>query len=131
MKLNRVDICVKNLEESVKFYEDAFNFKTLRVFETGMGKAAFMKNGDFTLAVFESEKFPVGILTLGADADKDIEESIADLNEKGAQTIVKPQQAGLGKVAKVCDPNGIAITITQVNVDGIDSGKRITEFPNK
>jgi len=132
MKITKIELSVKSLEESIKFYKEAFDAEVLNEGTTGIGKAAALKCGDLILALFEAPKIPVGIFGIGTDvANEEIDAAVEDLKAKGARVVMEPTQAGLGKIAKVWDPNDISITVAAASFENGDTGARITHLPNK
>lgn len=45
MKLNYITISVRNIEESLKFYQEVVGLELMRRFNPGIGKIAFLSNG--------------------------------------------------------------------------------------
>jgi len=132
MQITKIELSVKNLEESIKFYKDAFGAELISEGTTGIGKAASLKCGNLTLALFETPKIPVGIFGMVTDAPAgEIDAAVEELKSKGARVVMEPTQAGLGKIAKLWDPNDISITVADASFDNNDSGARITHLPNK
>jgi len=130
MKINQIDLCVKNLEESVKFYQEAFGFELIRTLETGMGKNAFLKCGDLSMTLITSPKLPVGIIALGTYAE-DAGQAMDELKSKGARVVMEPSRVGGGTIGKVWDPNDISIHVIASDEKAQDSGERVTHLPNK
>lgn len=132
MKITAIELSVKNLEESIEFYKKAMGCEVLFEGTTGIGKAARLQCGDLTLALFETPKIPVGIFGMVTDVPpEEMDASVEKLKENGARVVMEPAQAGLGKIAKLWDPNEISISVIGANYDSEDSGERITHLPNK
>jgi len=130
MKINKIVLCVKDLEESIKFYQEAFGFELLMTKEGGMGAGASLKCGDLFLTLMTSPKLPVGIIALGTDTE-DVGQALDELKGKGARVIMEPTQVGMGTIGKIWDPNDISIHVMSGDMNGQDSGKRLTHLPNK
>jgi len=132
MKITGIELSVKNLEESIKFYKDAFGCEVILEGTSGIGKAASLKCGDLLLALFETPKIPVGIfgMTTLAPSGK-IDDVLEELKANGARIVMEPTEGGIGKLAKVWDPNEISITVADGSFENSDSGKRVTHLPNK
>jgi len=132
MKITTIELSVKNLEESINFYKNAFGCEVLFEGTTGIGKAARLQCGDLTLGLFETPKIPVGIFGMVTDVpSEEMDASIETLKANGAKVVMEPSQAGLGKIAKLFDPNDISISVVAASFDNEDTGARITHLPNK
>jgi len=132
MKISEIELSVKNLEESIEFYKNAFGGEVLFEGTNGIGKAARLQCGDLILGLYETPKIPVGIFGMVTDvAPEEMDASIEKLKENGAKVVMEPTQVGLGKIAKLFDPSEISISVAGVNFDSEDSGARVTHLPNK
>lgn len=107
--VDHVGIAVKNLDETVKFYEDALGVKCTgtEVVEEQKVRVAFMPLGDCELEFLEStapdgpiakhiEKNGEGIQHLALRVD-DIEDALKVMDEKGIRMIDKTPRYGAGK----------------------------------
>jgi methylmalonyl-CoA/ethylmalonyl-CoA epimerase len=107
-KIDHIGIAVKNLEESLKFYEDVLGIKCVsqEVVEEQKVKVAFLPVGDTEVELLEStsedgpiarfiEKKGEGIQHLAFKVDN-IEEAIAELQEKGIKMIDEKPRYGAG-----------------------------------
>jgi len=132
MVINCVEISVKNLEESIKFYQEAFECEMIFESPTGLGRMARLKSGDLFISLLESPKLPIGIIGIVCDAPNgDIDAAFKELQGKGARAVMEPQLIGKGKLAKLFDPNDISVSIIAQNADPTDTGARVTHLPNK
>ena len=110
MELKRVDhvgIAVKNLDESVKFYESlGFKATGYEVVAEQKVKVAFLPCGDSELELLEStepdgpiarfiEKNGPGIQHIAIRVD-DIDKALEELKEKGVRLIDQPPRYGAG-----------------------------------
>ena len=111
MKLDRIDhigVAVKNLDESVKFYEESIGLKAkgFEVVEEQKVKVAFMPCGDSELELLEStepdgpiarfiEKNGPGIQHIAIRVD-DIDEALEELKEKSVRLIDQTPRYGAG-----------------------------------
>jgi len=130
MKISKVILCVKNLEESIKFYQEAFGFELIRTAKIGIGESAFLRSDDLHMTLVTSPKLPVGIVALGTNMD-DVEGALEELKSKGARVIMEPSQVGFGIIGKIWDPNDISINVISEDLSGEDSGVRVTHMPNR
>jgi methylmalonyl-CoA/ethylmalonyl-CoA epimerase len=104
--IEHIGIAVRNLEESIKFYEDIFGLKCYAVEEVKDQKArtAFFKVGQTKIELLEStepdgsiskfiEKRGEGVHHI-AFAVKNIESALIDTEKKGIQVIDKQPRKG-------------------------------------
>lgn len=107
-KIDHIGIAVKNLEETLKFYEDVLGIKCVsqEVVEEQKVKVAFLPIGDTEVELLEStsedgpiarfiEKKGEGIQHIAFKVDN-IEEAIADLESKGVRLIDEKPRYGAG-----------------------------------
>ena len=107
-KIDHIGIAVKNLEETLKFYEDVLGIKCVsqEVVEEQKVKVAFLPVGDTEVELLEStsedgpiakfiEKKGEGIQHIAFKVDN-IEEAIRELEEKGVRMIDEKPRYGAG-----------------------------------
>jgi len=107
-KIDHIGIAVKNLEETLKFYEDVLGIKCVsqEVVEEQKVKVAFLPVGDTEVELLEStsedgpiarfiEKKGEGIQHIAFKVDN-IEEAIKELEEKGVRMIDEQPRYGAG-----------------------------------
>lgn len=107
-KIDHIGIAVKNLEETLKFYEDVLGIKCVsqEVVEEQKVKVAFLPIGDTEVELLEStsedgpiarfiEKKGEGIQHIAFKVDN-IEEVIKELEEKGVRMIDEQPRYGAG-----------------------------------
>ncbi|MDY0256188.1 methylmalonyl-CoA epimerase [Gudongella oleilytica] len=107
-KIDHIGIAVKNLEETLKFYEDVLGIKCVsqEVVEEQKVKVAFLPIGDTEVELLEStsedgpiarfiEKKGEGIQHIAFKVDN-IEEAIKELEEKGVRMIDEQPRYGAG-----------------------------------
>ena len=107
-KIDHIGIAVKNLEETLKFYEDVLGIKCIsqEVVEEQKVKVAFLPIGDTEVELLEStsedgpiarfiEKKGEGIQHIAFKVDN-IEEAIKELEEKGVRMIDEQPRYGAG-----------------------------------
>jgi methylmalonyl-CoA/ethylmalonyl-CoA epimerase len=104
--IEHIGIAVRNLEESIKFYEDTFGLKCYAIEEVKDQKVrtAFFKVGQTKIELLESTELdgPIGkfIEKRGegvhhiAFAVKNIESALTEIGEKGIQAIDKQPRKG-------------------------------------
>ncbi len=107
-KIDHIGIAVKNLAETLKFYEDVLGIKCVsqEVVEEQKVKVAFLPIGDTEVELLEStsedgpiarfiEKKGEGIQHIAFKVDN-IEEAIKELEEKGVRMIDEQPRYGAG-----------------------------------
>lgn len=129
LKLDHIGIAVKDLEESLKFYEDILGLKCegTEVVAEQKVKVAFLPVGDTEVELLEStdeegpiakfiEKKGEGIQHLAFRVDN-IEAAIEEMKEKGVKMIdEKPRYGAGGARIAFCHPkstNGILIELSE------------------
>lgn len=131
LKLDHIGIAVKDLEESLKFYEDILGLKCegTEVVEEQKVKVAFLPVGDTEVELLEStdeegpiakfiEKKGEGIQHLAFRVEN-IEAAIEEMKEKGVKMIdEKPRYGAGGAKIAFCHPkstNGILVELSERN----------------
>ena len=107
-KVDHIGIAVKNLDETLKFYEDILGMKCVdkEVVEEQKVKVAFLPIGDTEVELLESteedgpiakfiEKKGEGIQHIAYKVD-DVEKTIAELKAKGIRMIDEKPRYGAG-----------------------------------
>lgn len=132
MKIGKVDhigIAVKNLEETLKFYEEILGLECIgtEVVEEQKVKVAFLPVGDTEVELLESteedgpiakfiEKKGEGIQHIAFRVDN-IEEAIENMKAKGVKMIdEKPRYGAGGAKIAFCHPkstNGVLVELSE------------------
>ncbi|MGL5647250.1 MAG: VOC family protein [Clostridium sp.] len=110
-KLNTIN--VKNLAESIKFYEDVLDMKVIREISPSKDvKIAFLKGiEEGVIELIEGKKFlnEEGNISLGFDVDN-IDETIKKLNHFNVKLLGEPIEIGNDtKILFAKDPNGVTL----------------------
>jgi methylmalonyl-CoA/ethylmalonyl-CoA epimerase len=128
-KVDHIGIAVKNLEETLRFYEEILGIKSTgtEIVEEQKVKVAFLPIGDTEVELLEStsEDGPIakfiakngeGIQHIAYGVEN-IENSIAEMKEKGIRMIdEKPRYGAGGAQIAFCHPkstNGVLIELCQ------------------
>ena len=131
LKLDHIGIAVKDLQESLKFYEEILGLKCegTEVVEEQKVRVAFLPVGDTEVELLEStdeegpiakfiEKKGEGIQHLAFRVDN-IEAAIEEMKEKGVKMIdEKPRYGAGGARIAFCHPkstNGILVELSERN----------------
>jgi methylmalonyl-CoA/ethylmalonyl-CoA epimerase len=128
-KIDHIGIAVKNLEESLKFYQETLglDLEGIEVVEEQRVRVAFLPIGDTEIELLEStdpegpiarhiEKRGQGVQHLAVRVEN-IEEAIAEMKEKGIRMIDEVPRYGAGgaKIA-FCHPKstgGVLVELTE------------------
>lgn len=128
-KVDHIGIAVKNLEETLKFYQDVMGMDLAgtEVVEEQHVKVAFLPIGDTEIELLESTD-PEGPIARYIDKKgegvqhiaykvEDIEVAIAEMKAKGVRMIdEKPRYGAGGAKIAFCHPkstNGVLVELTQ------------------
>ena len=115
-KLNTLILSVKNMDESVHFYN---NFLGLEQVDNKPRWRTF-KLGDMLLALrpwtpeTEDERRVKHGICLAFHVEN-VDESIEELEKKGARILIDPENADFGRFAKITDPDGYIIMLISKN----------------
>lgn len=128
-KIDHIGIAVRNLEESLKFYEGVLGLKAsgIEVVEEQKVKVAFLPTGDSEVELLEAtqddspiakfiEKNGEGVQHIAYRVD-DVEKAIAEMKEKGIRMIdEKPRYGAGGAKIAFCHPKstgGVLVELCQ------------------
>ena len=128
-KIDHIGIAVKNLDETMKFYQEALGLKTVatEVVEDQKVRIAFIPVGDSEVELIESTS-PDGPVAKFIESRgeglqhiafrvENIEEALQELKNKGIRLIdEKPRKGGGGAMIAFVHPkatNGVLVEITQ------------------
>jgi methylmalonyl-CoA/ethylmalonyl-CoA epimerase len=129
MKIDHIGVAVKNLEESLKFYQETLGLELhgVEIVEEQKVKVAFLPIGDTEIELLESTDVdgPIakyiankgeGVQHIAYRVD-DIEKAIADMLSKGVKMIdEKPRYGAGGAKIAFCHPkstNGVLVELCQ------------------
>ena len=106
--INHIGLTVSNLEESINFYKDLFDFEV--VDKLGSAGQAFLRMGDMLISLNEVEGFS------GSDSsdfaisfyvdEEDFEEALEELNEREITIVRGPENLRNGQSVVFTDLDG-------------------------
>ncbi|MCP4138356.1 MAG: hypothetical protein GY754_45765 [bacterium] len=103
--MNHIGITVSNLEESVKFYKELFDFEVAE--KISNSNQALMKMGDILIALYEVEgyKCPENSETLVSFFvdEEDFEDALDELEEAELQIVYGPENIRNGQTVIFLD----------------------------
>lgn len=114
MKLNYITFMVRDIEQSIKFYQDLAGLEVVRRFNPGMGEIAFLANGkEETMLELIQFDHAENVMTKGMVMSFQAKEHLADIREKAVLLGYSPSEI-LSKPPKpdhftVSDPDGVLI----------------------
>jgi catechol 2,3-dioxygenase-like lactoylglutathione lyase family enzyme len=112
--INHIGITVSNLEESVKFYRELFDFDLIDK-ASGPG-LAFMRVADISIGLYESPGFKNTDAVKHRIAfyvdEEDFEDAIDELNEREIEITFGPENIRKGKTVVFLDPDGNQIELS-------------------
>ncbi len=113
---HHVGIRVSDVDRSIKFYRDTFNFQPVIRYTSMSGQdVCFLRSGDMTIEVYKQKEDTDGIrgITHISLEDDHIDESFAKLNGLGLEMSPGEPRYGVGdsplKLFHFKDPNGVSI----------------------
>lgn len=118
MKFLWTTIHVKNMEESLKFYQEVVGLKLVNRFNAGPGmEISFLGEGDTKLEIICSEKFqsfnPGNGVSMGFKVES-LEDALKMVNDKKYKVITGPCQPNPNiKYFIFLDPNGYKIQFAE------------------
>jgi catechol 2,3-dioxygenase-like lactoylglutathione lyase family enzyme len=109
--ISYLGLTVSNLENSIKFYRDLFDFE---VIENNAGQA-FIKEGDIIISLNEAEKYKTqgdskNRVSFLVDED-DFEDAVDELKAKNIPIVSGPENIRKGESIVFLDPDGNQIEI--------------------
>ncbi|MCU0822068.1 MAG: VOC family protein [Spirochaetes bacterium] len=110
--INHVGVTVSNLENSIKFYKELFDFEVVE----NNSKQAFIREGEILLCLIESADYKVpknakNRVSFSVDED-DFEDAVKEINNKGLTIVQGPENIRDGQSVIFLDPDGNQIEIS-------------------
>lgn len=109
--INHVGLTVSNLENSINFYKDLFDFEVME----NNAKQAFIKEGDIIISLNEEENYKnqsdtKNRVSFAVDED-DFEDAVDELKAKEIPIIYGPENLRKGQTVVFLDPDGNQIEL--------------------
>ena len=109
--ISYVGLTVSNLENSIKFYRDLFDFE---VIENNSGQA-LIKEGEIVISLYEAENYKnngdsKNRVSFLVDED-DFEDAVDELKEKNIPIVSGPENIRKGQSIVLLDPDGNQIEL--------------------
>ncbi|MBN2402630.1 MAG: VOC family protein [Spirochaetes bacterium] len=109
--ISYLGLTVTNLENSIKFYRDLFDFEVIE----NNSNQAFIKEGDIIISLNEAEKYKSqeeskNRVSFIVDED-DFEDAVDELNEKNIPIVSGPENIRKGRSVVFLDPDGNQIEL--------------------
>ena len=116
--INHIGITVSNLEESVKFYKELFDFDMIDK-ASGPG-LAFMRVTDITIGLYESQGYKSSDnsksrISFYVD-EEDFEDAVDEIQERDLEIVFGPENIRKGKTVVFLDPDGNQIELSYPTV---------------
>lgn len=118
MKLGYITFMVRDLEQTIYFYQELVGLKVMRRFNPGMGEIAFLANEEKE-TMLEFIQFEEGekVETKGMVMSFAVDEKLETVREKACAMGLEPSEIIIEgqKPAHftVCDPDGIVVEFTE------------------
>jgi catechol 2,3-dioxygenase-like lactoylglutathione lyase family enzyme len=112
--INHIGVTVSNLEESVKFYKELFDFDVIDK-ASGPG-LTFLRVTDITLGLYEVPGFKnpetaKGRISFYVD-EEDFEDAVDEIQEREIEIVFGPENIRKGKTVVFLDPDGNQIELS-------------------
>ena len=117
--VNHIGITVSELDSSVKFYRDLFDFDVIEnISNSGQ---IFLKMGDIMISLIEVPGYKNGkdsqsCISFYVD-EEDFEDAIDELDASGIEIVAGPENIRKGKRVVFADPDGNHIELAYPRID--------------
>jgi predicted enzyme related to lactoylglutathione lyase len=117
--LNYIVITVSDLERSVKFYKDLFDFDVVE--NMSSAGQAFLKMGDMVLSLVEVSGYKnssdsKNCISFYVD-EEDFDDAIDEIEETGLKIVLGPENIRKGQRVIFADPDGNHIELSYPSID--------------
>lgn len=110
--INHLGLTVSNLENSIKFYKELFDFEVVE----NNANQAIIREGDIHISLFQeenykSQEYTKNRISFYIDED-DFEDAVDELKEKGIPIIYGPENIRKGQSVVFLDPDSNQIELS-------------------
>ncbi len=117
--VNHIGITVSDLDKSVKFYKELFDFDVIDNI-SNLGQA-FLKMGDILLSLVEVKGYKSSGESRNCIAfyvdEEDFEDAIDELEDAGIEIVFGPENIRKGQRVVFADPDGNHIELSYPKID--------------
>jgi len=117
--VNHIGITVSDLDKSIKFYKELFDFDVIdNISNTGQ---AFLKMGDILLSLVEVKGYKnssdsKNCISFYVD-EEDFEDAFDEIEETGIEIVLGPENIRKGQRLVFADPDGNHIELSYPKID--------------
>jgi len=117
--VNHIGITVSDLDKSIKFYKELFDFDVVEnISNSGQ---AFLKMGDILLSLVEVKGYKSGsdsrnCISFYVD-EEDFEDAIDEIEDTGIEVVFGPENIRKGQRIVFADPDGNHIELSYPKID--------------
>jgi len=117
--VNHIGLTVSDLESSIKFYRDLFDFDIVE--NLSNSGQAFLKMGDIMISLTEVAGYKnnadsKSCISFFVD-EEDFEDAVDELEESGISIVEGPENIRKGKRVAFADPDGNHIELSYPKID--------------
>jgi len=117
--LNHYGITVSNLERSIKFYRDYFDFEIIDRISTP--EQAYIRMGDIIIGLQEVEGYRASDdlkhrISFSVD-EEDFEDALDEIESSEIEIVYGPEHIRNGQTVIILDPDGNQIELTYPRID--------------
>lgn len=112
--INHIGLTVSDLEKSIKFYRDLFDFDVIEKISTS--GQAFLKIGDIVIALYEVDGYKnqdgtKNRISFYVD-EEDFDDALDELKELDIEIVYGPEKIRNGQLVVFLDPDGNQIELS-------------------
>ncbi len=116
--INHIGLTVSNLDKSIQFYRDLFDFEVIE--KMGSSGIAFLRMGDIIIGLYEDEDYKNSTdtknrLSFFVD-EEDFDDAIDELESAEIEIIYGPENIRGGQLLVFVDPDGNQIELSYPKV---------------
>ncbi len=116
--INHIGLTVSNLDASIQFYRDLFDFEVIE--KMGSSGIAFLRMGDIVIGLYEDEGYKNTDETSNRISffvdEEDFDDAIEELEHAEIEITYGPENIRGGQLLVFCDPDGNQIELSYPKV---------------